>query len=64
MSEQCPKCRLSLVPGLAILQTYTTSIPDFIGEDRGITVSPGGPGRLAECLKCPGCGYSKTVAVD
>lgn len=61
----CPKCSgpdlsVGLVAGKAIEQTYTAGMPDFIGETRGITYSPGGPGRLIGCLKCPVCGYSIT----
>lgn len=43
-------------PGKAIEQTYT-GIPDFIGGDV-VTMSPGGPGRLIDCLKCVKCGWS------
>ena len=56
----CPKCKITMKPGLAILQTYTSGMPDFIGEDRGITWSPGGPGKLVWCSKCPKCGFSRT----
>lgn len=52
----CLPCRRLLVPGIALLGTATGE-PDFPG-DTAITMSPGGPGRLVDCLKCPGCGYS------
>ena len=45
-------------PGKAIEQTYT-GIPDFIGGDV-VTMSPGGPGRLIDCMKCVECGWSVT----
>jgi hypothetical protein len=37
-------------------QTYT-GYPDFIGG-KCVTLSPGGPGRIVTCWKCPKCGYS------
>ena len=54
----CRKCGGVMVPGLAIEQTWT-GIPDFIGG-AVMTVSPGGPGKLSECLKCSVCGWSVT----
>lgn len=57
--NRCPKCRVKLKPGIVILQTYT-GLPDFPGETRAMTMSPGGMGKLAECDKCPKCGYSRT----
>lgn len=58
----CPKCKVDLVSGIAIEQTYTAGTPDFPGETRGMTISPGGPGKLIGCLKCPECGWSMTEA--
>lgn len=55
----CPKCKITMLPGVAIEETLT-GIPDFPGDDLCVTVSPGGPGRLIKCLKCPECGYSVT----
>ena len=43
-------------PGIALEQTYTGS-PDFPGG-KVVTMSPGGPGRLVECMKCEKCGWS------
>ena len=43
-------------PGVAIAQTYTGS-EDFPGGDV-VTMSPGGPGRMIECMKCDTCGHS------
>jgi predicted RNA-binding Zn-ribbon protein involved in translation (DUF1610 family) len=64
---KCPKCKWAGAPkeGLALMQTWTTGMPDFIGDpnpddNRCQTMSPGGPGRLVSCLKCPECGYSVT----
>lgn len=55
----CKKCRKKMTPGIALQQTYTGT-PDFPGGEV-VTMSPGGPGRLINCLKCPGCGYSRTM---
>ena len=52
----CKICNGEMKPGKAIEQTYT-GIPDFIGGDV-VTISPGGPGRLIDCLKCVKCGWS------
>jgi len=49
-----------MVPGKAIENTYV-GLPDFIGDTHICTVSPGGPGKLVDCLKCPSCGWSVTV---
>lgn len=56
----CPKCHLSLTPGKAIAQTFTSGMSDFGGADDCVTMSPGGPGRLIDCLKCRWCGWSVT----
>jgi len=55
----CRKCNTLMGPGKALEQTYTGT-PDFPGDTHPVTMSPGGPGRLAACLKCPTCGYSVT----
>lgn len=55
----CPKCAGLMSPGQAIQQTYT-GIPDFPGDPTPVTVSPGGPGKLVDCLKCVKCGHSVT----
>ncbi len=54
----CRKCRKVLKPGIAIQQTLV-GCADFIGGEV-ITLSPGGPGKLISCLKCPKCGHSIT----
>ncbi|MGZ8158355.1 MAG: hypothetical protein ACXWT4_06055 [Methylobacter sp.] len=56
----CKRCQGEMKPGKAIKNTLT-GIPDFIGDDHVCTVSPGGPGKLIDCLKCPECGYSVTL---
>jgi hypothetical protein len=59
--EACRKCGAPMQPGVAFAQTYSGS-GDF-GRDDVVTMSPGGPGRLIECLKCSGCGWSVTSGV-
>lgn len=59
---KCKKCNIEMKPGVAMQQTYR-GIPDFIGGEV-MTVSPGGPGKLVTCLKCPECGYSVTATND
>lgn len=54
--RRCKHCHTSMAPGIAIEQTYTGA-PDFPGGEV-VTMSPGGPGKLIECLKCPQCGWS------
>lgn len=58
MDETCRKCGGELAPGIAIENTLT-GVGDFGAHDV-VTLSPGGPGRLAYVLKCKGCGYSVT----
>lgn len=53
----CYKCNVPLVAGKAMESTLT-GIPDFPGDPYPVTVSPGGPGRLVDCLKCSECGHS------
>lgn len=53
----CERCGDRLRPGIAMQQTYTCGAPD-LGEC--VTFSPGGPGQLIECRKCPACGWSVT----
>lgn len=54
----CYRCGGEMKPGKAIEQTYSGS-PDFIGG-AVVTMSPGGKGRLIDCLKCEKCGHSVT----
>lgn len=60
----CKHCHTPMQPGIAIQQTYTAGEPDFPsgqGDPNAIvTLSPGGSGKLIECLKCPQCGWSVT----
>ena len=52
-----------MAPGIAMGQTFTGS-PDFPGREV-VTLSPGGPGVVIPCLKCPACGHSVSEpAVD
>lgn len=52
----CKKCGGEMKQGQAIAQTVTGS-PDFAGGEY-ITMSPGGTGKLIECMKCEKCGWS------
>lgn len=56
--EGCRRCGGEMVPSKAIAQTYTGT-PDFPGKEV-VTLSPRGPGRLVDCLKCRQCGWSVT----
>ena len=47
-------------PGSAIQETLT-GIPDFPGDKHVVTVSPGGPGKMIDCMKCELCGWSVTA---
>jgi len=57
----CPKCRVRLAPGIVMLQTWTW-LPDFPGDTHPVTLSPGGPGRIGRCLKCPESGHSIMIS--
>lgn len=58
---ECKKCGAEMKTGKAIVQTLT-GLPDFIGCSDVVTVSPGGGGKLIDCLKCCECGWSVTGA--
>jgi len=55
---RCRRCGGEMKPGIAVGQTYTAGAPD-LGDV--VTISPGGPGRVIECLKCAACGWSVTA---
>lgn len=58
----CRRCGGAMRSGKAMVSTWTGGMPDFPGDrDNVVTMSPGGPGRLIDCLKCEGCGRSVTV---
>ncbi len=59
----CKKCGGAMKPGKAIAQTWT-GLPDFPGDKHCVTLSPGGSGKLIECVKCEECGWSMTSNVD
>jgi len=58
-ADQCKRCRSEMKPGIAMQSTLVGS-PDFGPSDDIVTLNPGGPGRLVDCVKCPECGYSQT----
>lgn len=42
-----------------MISTLVAGMADFPRvPGAGVTMRPGGPGRLVRCLKCPGCGFS------
>ncbi len=56
----CLKCRQEMQPGMALVSTWVGSW-DFRPGDQFCSVatcSPGGPGRMVQVMKCPGCGHS------
>lgn len=55
----CRRCGSPMQPGIATAQTLT-GIGDFHGRDEAVTLSPGGPGKVIPCRKCPACGWSLT----
>jgi len=59
----CRRCGTVMQPGKAIEQTYRPGFEDFPGATdlRGITMSPGGSGRLVNAMKCPNCGHTVTA---
>ena len=52
----CPRCGGPMKPSKAIAQTWMGE-PEWSGATI-CTMSPGGPGRLIDCLKCEKCGHS------
>lgn len=58
---KCPKCDIKLLPGKAIEQTFKAGID---GPGLGATMVPAGSGNLVDVLKCPQCGYSRSIAAD
>lgn len=57
--NRCRHCGGAMKPGIAIQQTVSGA-PDFPGAE-AVTVSPGGTGRLIDCIKCEACGWSVTA---
>lgn len=59
-APKCHKCNVVMERGHAIRETFT-GVPDFPGCSEVVTVSPGGPGKLVDCWKCPKCGHSISI---
>lgn len=59
LPSTCPRCPGTMLPGKALAQTFSGT-PDFPGHEV-VTISPGGPGELVDCLKCNICGHSVSV---
>ncbi len=58
-NSNCRKCGGEMRPGIALAQTCT-GVDDFAGHGV-VTMSPGGPGKVIDCLKCGQCGHSVSV---
>ena len=62
LDMKCYRCHGDMKQGIALVPTFIGT-PDFAcGEV--VTVSPGGPGRIVECMKCVVCGFSLTKPLD
>ncbi len=63
-ARRCKRCNTPMQPGIAMAQTYRGK-PDFPSDaddpNAIVTRSPGGLGKLINCLKCPQCGWSVTA---
>jgi hypothetical protein len=57
--KRCRKCGAVMESGIALMSTGVGQ-PEFVG-DTIYTISPGGPGNLVPCEKCPNCGWSIRV---
>lgn len=57
--DTCKKCGGAMAQSKAIGQTFTGT-PDFAGDGHVCTMSPGGTGKLIDCMKCAECGWSVT----
>ena len=55
-AQICLRCGGNMKPGTAMAQNYG-GIHDF-PNGPVVTLSPKGPGKLIECLKCEKCGHS------
>jgi hypothetical protein len=62
--QPCFKCSGQMNKGVAIMNTFTAGMPDFPGskDDRCVTMSIGGPGKMIDCWKCENCGRSITYS--
>lgn len=63
-TDSCRHCNTPLVAGKA-LQNTLVGFPDFPGDtgrEVGCTLSYSGEARMANVMKCPECGYSRTVS--
>jgi hypothetical protein len=62
-TDNCPRCMATLRRGIALVPSSVAGMEDFAGADadrRGQTFSDG-PGQLGAVMKCPECGFSRTV---
>lgn len=56
VDDKCRKCAGQMRDGKAISQTFTGT-PDF-SNGEVVTLSPGGSGKMVDCMKCEDCGWS------
>lgn len=56
----CKRCNRHMKPGIALQSTLVEGVPDMRDDKRGVTLHPGGPGKVVPVLKCVACGYSVT----
>ena len=61
-SSQKPQIHTMDAEWSLLMATKTITI-EFRGGEI-VTMSPGGPGKLISCLKCPQCGWSVTNGED
>lgn len=57
-SMKCKRCKIEMREGVALQTMFLPGTSDFIAGGLGVTLSPGGPGKLIFYLKCPRCGHS------
>ena len=57
-NRTCRKCGGGMKPSKALTRTFRSS--PYMGQDI-VTITPGGPGKLTDCIKCEGCGWSITI---
>ena len=60
--RSCRRCGGQMRLGRALISTIRGQ-PDF-ADGEVVTQSPGGPGRLVDCLKCSACGHSVFIGTQ
>ena len=59
---KCPKCKITMIKSKALQNTlhYSNDFGNDAGQ-RGTTGSRSGEAILINVIKCPQCGYSKSI---